>query len=252
MMALFGKRFEKKGCAICGSEIEWLDNRKPGGKNYCKDCEAKLSPWFSNRRQTTVEEIKEQLAYREANKIRVAAFHITRILGEDTKVLLDEDAGLFMVTATRNLMEANPDVLALSDVTGCKLDINESEIEIEEKDAGGKRHGFNSRQYTCSYDFCIVINVSNPFFNEIRFKLNDSSAGNDTKTMPDEVEAMRPLRGSTRSGRAAKAIMGSARGGTPVSNEEELRAGVEYRRYEAMGLEIRDALLRRGAGTGKE
>ncbi len=225
MMALFGKRFEKKGCAICGSEIEWLDNRKPGGKNYCKDCEAKLSPWFSNRRQTTVEEIKEQLAYREANKIRVAAFHITRILGEDTKVLLDEDAGLFMVTATRNLMEANPDVLALSDVTGCKLDINESEI---------------------------VINVSNPFFNEIRFKLNDSSAGNDTKTMPDEAEAMRPLRGSTRSGRAAKAIMGSARGGTPVSNEEELRAGVEYRRYEAMGLEIRDALLRRGAGTGKE
>lgn len=219
MMALFGKRFEKKGCAICGSEIEWLDNRKPGGRNYCKDCAAKLSPWFSNRRQTTVEEIKEQLAYREANKIRVAAFHITRILGEDTKVLLDEDAGLFMVTATRNLMEANPDVLALSDVTGCKLDINESEI---------------------------VINVSNPFFNEIRFKLNDSSAGNDTKTMPDEAEAMRPLHGSTRSGRAAKAIMGSARGGTPVSNEEELRAGVEYRRYEAMGLEIRDALLRRG------
>ena len=64
--------------------------------------------------------------------------------------------------------------------------------------------------------------------------------------MPDEAEAMRPLRGGTRSGRAAKAIMGSARGGTPVSNEEELRAGVEYRRYEAMGLEIRDALLRRG------
>ena len=31
--------------------------------------------------------------------------------GTDTKVLLDEDAGKFMVTRTRNLVEANPDVL---------------------------------------------------------------------------------------------------------------------------------------------
>lgn len=88
-------------------------------------------PWFSDRRQSTVEEIRQQLIYREANQEKVAAFRVTRTLGERTKVLLDEDAGLFMVTAARNLEEANPDVLAFSDVTGCEPDIDESKTEIE-------------------------------------------------------------------------------------------------------------------------
>ena len=124
-----------------------------------------------------MEEIKEQLAYREANKEKVAAFHITRTLGEDTKVLLDEDAGLFMVTASRNLADANPDVLAFSDVTGCKLDIDERKTEIEYRDAEGKRQSFTPCRYAYSYNFYIVINVNNPYFNEIRFQLNDSAVG---------------------------------------------------------------------------
>ena len=49
--------------------------------------------------------------YRAENQEKVAAFHTTRTLGADTKVLLDEDAGKFMVTRARNLAEANPDVL---------------------------------------------------------------------------------------------------------------------------------------------
>ena len=83
------------------------------------------SPWFSDRRQSTVAEIQEQLAYRETNQAKVSSFRTTRTLGERTKVLLDEDAGLFMVTSARNWEEANPDVLSFSDVTGCKLDIDE-------------------------------------------------------------------------------------------------------------------------------
>ena len=109
-MGLFGKLFEKKECSICGGEIGLLGNRKLEDGNLCKSCAAKLSPWFSDRRQSTVEEIRQQLIYREANQEKVAAFRVTRTLGERTKVLLDEDAGLFMVTAARNLEEANPDV----------------------------------------------------------------------------------------------------------------------------------------------
>ena len=138
-MGLFGKLFEKKECSVCGGEIGLLGNRKLEDGNLCKSCAAKLSPWFSDRRQSTVEEIKEQLDYREANREKVAAFRTTRTLGERTKVLLDEDAGLFMVTAARDLEEANPDVLSFSDVTGCKLDIDESKTEIEYRDAEGER-----------------------------------------------------------------------------------------------------------------
>ena len=113
--------FDKKYCDICGEKIGLLGNRKLENGNLCKNCAKKLSPWFSDRRSSTVEEIKAQLAYREENRQKVAAFHTTRTLGTNTKVLLDEDAGKFMVTRARDLQEANPDVLDFADVTGCNL-----------------------------------------------------------------------------------------------------------------------------------
>ena len=231
-MGIFGKLFEKKECSICGGEIGLLGNRKLEDGNMCKDCAARLSPWFSDRRQSTVEEIRQQLDYREVNHEKVAAFRMTRTLGERTKVLLDEDAGLFMVTSARNLTDANPDVLSFSDVTGCKLDIDESKTEIEYRDAEGERKSFNPRRYAYSYDFYIVINVNNPYFNEIRFQLNSESVDNDAETLLEGPEAMGSLRGGLR-----------MRSGSLTSNAEEVRNSVEYRQYEAMGLEIRDALL---------
>lgn len=62
-------------------------------------------------------------------------FHTTRALGDNTKVLLDEDAGKFMVTSARNLIEANPDVLDFSQVTGCRVDVDESRSELKRKDS---------------------------------------------------------------------------------------------------------------------
>ena len=85
--------FDKKYCDICGEKIGLLGNRKLENGNLCKNCAKKLSPWFSDRRSSTVEEIKAQLAYREENRQKVAEFHTTRTLGTNTKVLLDEDAG---------------------------------------------------------------------------------------------------------------------------------------------------------------
>lgn len=229
--------FDKKYCDICGDKIGLLGNRKLEDGNLCKNCARKLSPWFSDRRQSTVAEIQQQLTYREENREKVSAFRVTRTLGENTKVLLDEDAGLFMVTSARNLEEANPDVLSFSDVTGCKLDIDERKTEIEYRDSEGNRQSFNPRRYAYSYDFYIVINVNNPYFNEIRFQLNSSSVDNEAETLLDGPEDMR----SMRSGLRTKA--GGMRGGSLISNAEEVRASVEYRQYEEMGMEIRDALL---------
>ena len=95
-MALFGKIFEKKNCDICGNEIKFMGNRKLEDGNLCKECASKLSPFFSERRRSTVEDIRGQLAYREANQAEVAAFNVTRTLGNNTKVLFDEDAQKFM------------------------------------------------------------------------------------------------------------------------------------------------------------
>lgn len=264
-MALFGKLFEKKHCDLCGGGIGFLGNRKLEDGNCCKECAAKLSPWFSERRSSTVEDIRAQLEYREANQEKVAAFHATRTLGENTKVILDEDAGTFMVTSARNWQSANPDVLAFSDVTGCNLDIDEDKTEIQYKDKDGNRQSFNPKRYAYSYNFYIVIHVNNPYFNEIRFKLNNSAVDNDEETLLDGPQAMprtrsggprpaaarpaavrpgatRPTPGGVRPGMPARQ-MGVAMGGNLTSNADEVRASVEYQQYQKMGEEIREALL---------
>lgn len=224
-MGLFGKLFEKKECAICGGEISLMGNRKLEDGNMCKDCTKRLSPWFSDRRKSTVEEIKGQLAYREANKAKVAAFCTTRTLGEKTKVLLDEDAGVFMVTSARDLNEANPDVLAFSDVTGCTLDIDESRTEIKREDKDGNRLSYNPPRYEYRYSFYIKIHVRNPYFDEIRFRLNSHDV---------ELESQAPQRMSNVGG--GRFLSGSAMEINPEYS-------VEYRNYKMMGEEIRDALL---------
>ena len=101
-MGLFDA-FKKKQCDICGGDIGLLGNKKLEDGNMCKNCAKKLSPFFSDRRNSTVAEIEAQLAYREANKDAVAAFNVTQTLGDSTKVLIDEDAGKFMVTSARDL-----------------------------------------------------------------------------------------------------------------------------------------------------
>ena len=83
--------FDAKYCSVCGEKIKFLGNRKLEDGNLCKDCAEKLSPWFSERRTSTVEEIKEQLRYREENQKEVAKFNPTRVVGKNGKLILDED-----------------------------------------------------------------------------------------------------------------------------------------------------------------
>ena len=168
--------FDKKFCDICGQKIGVFGNRKLTDGNLCKDCAAKLSPFFSERRASSVAEIREQLSYREANREEVARFHATRSLGRNTKVLLDEDARRFVVTSARDLEQANPDVLDYSQVTGVELDINENKNELKVKNAQGQMVSYVPPRYDYSYDFNVVIRVNHQYFDTIRFRLNSSSA----------------------------------------------------------------------------
>ena len=93
-MGLFSKKF----CDICGEKIGLLGNRKLEDGNMCKDCARKLSPWFSDRRQSTVSEIRSQLKDREENKERVKNFRVTEDLpGNREHVFLDRTQGWFSV-----------------------------------------------------------------------------------------------------------------------------------------------------------
>lgn len=180
-MGFFGKLFEKKVCAFCGKEIGLLGNRKLEDGNMCKECAQKLSPWFLERRTSTVAEIAAQLKYREDNQEKVKKFHPTRTFGEDMKIIFDEDAKQFIVSDERDFVKANADVLSYDEVTGCVLDVEEDQYEIMKEDKDGNDVSYQPKRYMKQFDFYITIQVNHPYFDEMRFKLNNETVEYEEK-----------------------------------------------------------------------
>ena len=121
--------FDKKICDICGEKIGLLGNRKLDDGNLCKDCAKKLSPWFEERRHSTVEDIKRQLEYREKNKKAVMDFCITRQINtRNYNVFIDDNKGNFTVARKLDVNE-NPDIVPLSAIVQCRVDVDQQQQE---------------------------------------------------------------------------------------------------------------------------
>ncbi|MGO5292380.1 DUF4428 domain-containing protein [Porcincola sp. LCP21S3_C12] len=171
-MGLFGKMFEKKECSICGGEIGLLGNRKLADGNLCKNCAKKLSPWFKERRQSTVEDIRRQLDYREMNKEAVRAFQVTRDVATDRyHVFVDMGKGQFTVASKLDEQE-NPDIVSLSQVTGCRLEVKEDRDEEKYEDSDGNMKSYVPPHYKYSYDYVMHISVNSPWFDNMDFQMN--------------------------------------------------------------------------------
>ena len=174
-MGLFGNLFEKKNCDVCGEEIKLLGNRKLEDGNLCKSCASKLSPWFDERRHSTVEQIKEQLAYREANQSKVSSFRGNQVYGQGSQRLyVDTAASRFTVASEKELSGGNPDILDFSQARSCDLDVRENRTE-EKRTVDGKSVSYVPPRYKYSYDFYVTIGVNNPYFDDMKFKLNSFS-----------------------------------------------------------------------------
>ena len=211
--------FDKKYCDVCGEKIGLLGNRKLEDGNLCKDCAAKLSPFFSERKSSTVEEIKQQLAYREENQRQIASFRATRIIGDRMKVMVDELGKRFVVTSSSDILKANPDIIPLSDVISCNLDLQVDDTELKKEDAQGKEVSYNPPRYCYSYNFYIEISVKHPWFSQIRFRLNSSDI-----EIVDEAVGM---------GAGMGRMMGSRR-----QSMVHPEYNMDYRKYQQMADEI--------------
>lgn len=166
--------FDKKYCDICGNKIGLLGNRKLADGNLCKDCAKKLSPWFTERKQSTVEDIKEQLSYREENQKRANQFHPNITLGESKKLMIDTADQWFTVTDGDPAGE-NADIVSFRDFTGIDTDISEYRRQIYYKDKDGKQVSYNPPRYEYDYNFYVIIHVNTPYFNEMKFQINSMS-----------------------------------------------------------------------------
>ncbi len=225
-MGLFDA-FKKKQCDICGGEIGLLGNRKLEDGNMCKNCARKLSPWFDERRHSTLAQINDQLAYREENKAKVAAFNTTRIFGESTKLYLDEDARVFLVSeyGEKKWDEENPDVVPFADVTGVDIDVDESRTEEKRRNAEGEMVSYNPPRYTYHYNFKLIINVRHPYFDDMHFNLNRACVNIESWNT-----SFRPTTGVGR-------LLNTMSSGFNPGNDPD------YNRYIKMGDEVKEALL---------
>ena len=187
--------FDKKFCSVCGQKVGTLFHRKLEDGYLCKDCTAKLSPFFSERRSSTAEEIRRQLEYREDNRQKLEGFHITRTLGRDMKVHLDEDARKLVITRARDIQAENPDLLDFDQITGVDVDVNESQSEYRRRDSEGKMISYVPPRYTFSAGLRVIIHVNSPWFDSITVPIASSVTLNAGNPLP---ASMRPVPASNR------------------------------------------------------
>jgi hypothetical protein len=182
--------FDKKYCSICNAKIGLMGNHKLADGNMCKDCAKKLSPFTTERAKTTVAEINDHLAYREANKADVAAFKITRSFGEKTKILIDDDKKAFIVSSSSKWQNENPDVIGFDQVTGCTTDVKTKRDEIMREGAEGKKESYDPPRYNVYHDYYVRPHINSPYFSEIEIKANDNSVDHEDYKKCREYEEL--------------------------------------------------------------
>ena len=175
-MGFFGKLFEKKVCDLCGGEIGLLGNRKLEDGNCCKECAGKLSPWFDERRHSTVEQIQRQITAREENRSRLQNWNHDMVFGEYQKLYVNFAGRIpetFVISSASNYREANADIIDFSNLSSCDADIRESRRELKQKNAQGEEISFNPPRYEYSYEFYVKLMIMGcEYIDDMRFRLN--------------------------------------------------------------------------------
>ena len=165
--------FEKKYCDICGEKIGFLGNRKLEDGNLCKNCAGKLSPFFHDRRRSTVEEIRSQLIYRAENAEKLKKFCPGLVFGTDEKIYIDTEYQRLIVTSAEDWLSGNPDILEIEKITDVETEIEDNEEEIFFKDKDGNEKSYTPPRYQYAYEFHITFKVDSPWFDEIHVDLNN-------------------------------------------------------------------------------
>ncbi len=175
--------FKKKDCEICGKEVGMFGYKKLEDGEICKDCVKLLSPWFDDRRHSTVEQIKQQLVYRENNRQALNNFRPAVVYGERYTLHAELVGGVptrFLVAKTDNFMEENADIINFKDVTSFNIDVRESDRELKRRNSDGQMVSYTPPRYEYSYDFYGEICVNSPWFQEIRIELNRDTINLET------------------------------------------------------------------------
>ena len=168
-MGLFD-RFKKQDCEICGKEVGMFGYKKLKDGEICKDCVKLLSPWFEDLKESTVAQIKAQLAYRAQNAEELKSFQPTKVFGDYEYMYIEERNGVpyrFCISRDKDYQKENADLILCKDVAEVIIDIDDNANEhVNEDDP-------DDVTYDLSYKFRATLLIkNNPYFDSVHFDLN--------------------------------------------------------------------------------
>ena len=170
--------FDKKTCDLCGEKIGLFGGLELEIGNLCSDCADKISPLLDPNDFEDLDSLREHLAYREENRPAAEEFHATQEIGQDMTLMVDEEAGTFVLTETGDASDA--DVFSLEDVVECSMEVEEEENEIFDVDDEGNDVSYDPPRFEYAFTFWMQIVLDHPQFDELNFPLNDSPLELDT------------------------------------------------------------------------
>ena len=176
--------FKKKDCEICGKDVGLLGYKKLEDGEICKDCVKLLSPWFDDRRHSTVEQIKAQLQAREYNKLAMETWQPSIALGDYYTMYVKTKGDVpisFVVSNSDKYRENNADILSFLWITACTPDIRESRTELKQTNSQGEKVSYDPPRYEYRYDFYIKLDIKGcDYIDDMRFRINSSTVKLET------------------------------------------------------------------------
>lgn len=228
--------FLTKICSFCNTSIFAFGGYALADGCYCKQCKAKLSPFFIHNKTLTINELRDQLEKRKSNEQAFATFILTKSIGNQPQLLIDEVNGQFYILLTSQKSDSStPDVINFAQIVDCSIDITEEKTEVKYKDFNDNLKSFSPPYYAYSFDFFLNISVSIPYIQTIRIKLNTNPIDND---QPHIIEKTGGI------GQMFKDALGSARSFNGMtSNITEVQASSAYQKYTKISNDMKEALL---------
>lgn len=181
--------FSKKNCSLCDEKIGLLGGLKLKDGDLCKECKKKLSPFFDDAKESTVEDIKNQIAAREENYKQLDNLEINKIYGEFGVILIDEtnkkfvalkdtSDGLFKdpkpINSIEDVKDKNPDIISFDQVEDVEVKIIQTNRE-EKQTINGEQVSYDPKHYTYMIGFDIIIKVNHPYIKVMRISIKNGT-----------------------------------------------------------------------------
>ena len=211
--------FSKKECSICGDKSGLLTNRKLADGNLCKECRARLSPFYDVTNRDTVALVAAQLEYRERNLSELDRFRPSVAVGGAYKIFIDTAWGKFAVALERELREGNPDLFDLGGLRGCSFTARERIIKGDEDESDH-----------FDYDFYLRFSVDHPFVRSFSCAYSGVTVASKNRIKEEEIGKIYRGQKEIKTGFAA------------FFSGVDRRATEEYLRQYALAQDMIDAL----------